>query len=228
MNFFSKLFGNPSKREFKLKFREIQKDVEQRTRPLADIGIAIVKASNYCLKGMKPFMNDTDKKRKQEREIYVFYEFIYFFMHMTMRYAFGRLSKPQIAKLQGFLGPIIVGASIDSFFIHWPEDLKGKMRSEFYEKLNDAEIEYSSSKELLSKDKPFTGDSLTSKLARNVTQLIGDSMNPVTMIAVVNVSVRALIDAKLDQLINTVAPALDRLTDDELSAFCENLRCQHR
>ncbi len=219
MSFFSKLFGNPTERELKLKFQEIQKDVEQRTRPLAEIGMAIVKASDYCFKEMKPFIDDTDEKRKQEREIYVFYEFIYFFMHMTMRYAFGRLSEPQITKLQGFLGPIIVGTAIDSFFFHWPEDLKGKMRSEFYEKLNNAEIEYSSSKELLSKDKPFTGDSLISKLSRNVTQLISDNMNPATMTAVVGVSTEALIDVKLDQLINTVAPTLDRLTDDDLSAF---------
>jgi len=119
----------------------IQNNVEERTCPLANIGMAIIKAADYCFKEMKPFIDADDEKRRQELEIYLFYEFIYFFMHMTMRSAFGRLSEPQIKKLQGYLGPIIVGTAINSFFLHWPEDLKEKLRSEFYEKLNDAELD---------------------------------------------------------------------------------------
>ena len=72
----------------------IQNNVEERTRPLANIGMAIIKAADYCFKEMKPFIDADDEKRRQELEIYLFYEFIYFFMHMTMRSAFGRLSEP--------------------------------------------------------------------------------------------------------------------------------------
>ncbi len=228
MNLFSTLFGTPTEKDLKRKFKDIQKETEQRMRPLGNIGMAIIKASDYCSTEMKAFIDDDNNTRRQEKEVYLLYEFVYFFMHMTMRYAFGRLSEPQIGKLQGSLGPIIVGTAIDSFFLHWPEDLKEKMRSEFYENLNNAELEYGTSKELLSKDEPFTGESLISKLARNVTEAIGDNMNPATMTTVVSVTINALIDIKLDQLICRVAPALDQLTDDDLATFSEYLKWQHQ
>ena len=148
MSLLSKLFPSSPERDLRRKFHAIQQETEQRMRPLASIGMAIIRASEDCSREMKPFI-DGDDKTRQEKKVYLFYEFVYFFMHMTMRYAFGQLSESQIRKLQGFLGPLIAGTAIDSFFLHWPEDLKDKMRSEFYNNLNNAELEYGTSKELL-------------------------------------------------------------------------------
>jgi hypothetical protein len=77
-----------------------------------------------------------------EREAFVFYEFIYFFMHLTMRHASTQLAESQLRTLQRYLGPLISSVAIDSYFAHWPDDLKQKMTSEFYDKLNEAESEY--------------------------------------------------------------------------------------
>jgi hypothetical protein len=208
MSLFSKLFGSPTEREIRRKFNTMHNDVELRTSTLGAIGVAIVKASNSCFEQMKPFINNTDHKKRQKLEVYLFFEFLYFFMHLTIRYAFSQLNEKQISKLQRYLGPMIVVTAIDTFFMHWPDDLKQKLRSEFYDKLNEAELDYSSSKELMSKNKPFTGDSLISKLARNVGQLIGDDMNPGTMMAAVDASTSALIEAKLDALVAKAATAL--------------------
>jgi hypothetical protein len=125
-----------------------------------------------------------------------------------MRTAFSQLNEQQIVKLQEYLAPVVVGTAVDTFCMHWPDDLKKKMMSDIYEKLNDAEIEYSSCEEMISTDKPFTGNALFSKLARNVAELTGNSMNPIVMAAVNHYSIHAYVDMKLDRLIRAASKVL--------------------
>ena len=168
---------------------------------LKKISLGIIKASHSCKKEISSMLQISDEKEKTEIEIYVFYEFIYFFMHMKLRMAFVHLTEEQIKNMQNFFGPIISSTAVDSFFQHWPGDLKEKIQSEFYEKLNDAEIEYSTCKELFSEEKPLTGNSLFSKLAQNISSLIEDNNNTATLTAVLDVSMQEFINMKLDDLI---------------------------
>jgi hypothetical protein len=133
-----------SEREMKRRLAEIEKQIQIENKPLGEIGVAIVQAATNC--------RDAAKASILEREIYIFYEFIYFFMHMTLRQAFGVLNATQMEKLQSYLGPLISSTAIDSYFAHWPDDLKQKMTNDFYEKLNESEMEYSESTKL---DNPF-------------------------------------------------------------------------
>jgi hypothetical protein len=73
------------------------------------------------------------------------------------------------------LEPLITRPAIDTFFDHWPEDIKSKMRSEFREKMNDAQNGYAECKVLVSESHPVTGDSLLSTFARNIAELCGNS-----------------------------------------------------
>ena len=208
MSIFNKLFLNQNEKDLKKKNSTIQKEVEIEIVPIRDIGLAIITASNNCAKEIQPFISAKNDKQKQETAIYIFNEFIYFFVHMTMRSSFSILSDQQMQKLQKLLGPLIIEVAIDTYFIHWPEDLKSKMSSEFYENLNDAELEYSKSRELFSKDNPLTSDSLFSKLARNVTELSGSSTNPLTMTYGISVSIKEFKEMKLDQLISKASKVL--------------------
>ena len=168
------------------------------------ISLAIIKASHNCKEEISSMLHMSDEKEKTEIEIHIFYEFIYFFMHMSLRASFARLTEEQIKKMQNFLGPIISSTAVDSFFQHWPNDLKEKIQSEFYENLNDAEIEYSTCKELFSEEKLLTGNSLFSKLAQNISNLIEDNNNPAILTAVLNVSMREFTDMKLDVLVENL------------------------
>jgi hypothetical protein len=208
MGMFSRLFGSPDERKAKRIISDATADVERITTPSGDIGVAIVKASHTCSQALKPMLNVADAKEKQQAEIYVFYEFIYFFMHLTMRSAVSQLTEQQIVGLQGFVGPLISSTAVDSFFAHWPENLKEKIRSDFYSKLNDAEIEYSTCKEFLSKESPLTGNSLFSKLARNVAELSGNPMNPATLVFVIGTALEAYRAMNLDYLVREAGKVL--------------------
>jgi hypothetical protein len=208
MGIFSKLFASPDERKVKRLYDESQERAKEFTKPLGAIGLAIVQAAKTCSEKLKSNINAPEKE-KQQAEMYVFFEFVYFFMHLTMRSAFSQLPEPQIRRLQSYLGPLICSTAIDSFVGHWPENLKKGMHSDFYSKLNDAEIEYSSCKELLS-EKPFTGNGLFEKLGLIVADLSGQQMNPVTIMLVIECSLDAYKSMNLDSLVSEAGKTLTK------------------
>jgi len=201
MSFISKIFG--AKRR-NLANKKTEQDVQRQLKPLGDIGMAIVQGSQKCSQGMKQMFKvpeGLDKSSPQNYpEIWVFYEFLYFFMHMTMRLASRRLREGQIQQLQNFLGPLLSSTAVDSFCRHWPDERKAKLRSEFYTNLNAAEIEYSKAKEFISKDPSMSGEASCSILARNVAEASGNKMTPPVLIAVIRSVTDAYAEMNLDKL----------------------------
>lgn len=143
MPVFSKLFGSPKEREAKKIFSELLTKVEKECEPMGEVGLAIVRASTNCRDAFKGQIQAATEKERLEREMYIFYEFIYFYMHIMLRHAEVQLIESQMEKLQNFLGPLISSVAIDSYCAHWPDDIKGKIIDEFYKKLNEALLEYS-------------------------------------------------------------------------------------
>ena len=208
MSMLSRLFGSSDDERARRIINRAEREAAETLQPLGNLAIAIAKASQDCAGQMKPMLDVPDGKEKKEAEVLVFYEFVYFFMHMTMRSASVQMTEQQIQKLQGYLGPLISSTAVDSFFAHWPEDMKKKIRDEFFDKLNDAEMEYSACKELLSEKNPLTGDSLFSKLARNVVELCGNSMNPAVLTLVISAGADAYKGLQLDTLVKNASKAL--------------------
>jgi len=216
MPIFSKLFGSSRQREIKKMLAVSHKQVQEEYKPLEELGEAIIQASVNCRDAVKELINTPSEKDRQQREIFVFYEFIYFYIHLTLRQAFGILTKEQTQKLQDYLGPLISSVAIDTYFAHWPEDLKQKMTDEFYQKINDAELEYTecadriqfdSSKEKQERIKDIFS-ALFLKLSSNVACLAyNDENNLPLTVPVTEVAMNEWIRMRLDKLIADVKQA---------------------
>ncbi len=141
--------------------------------PVADLAQRIVKASLFNAEALKASIQAEDEKDHTLRWFAVVCEFLYFFMHMTNRFAYGELGHERRCKVQDRLYPLIVRPTIESVFGHWPVNLKDKMEGEFIEKLGNAETEYGECKKLLDSGNPFAEDALFSKFARNMCELLG-------------------------------------------------------
>jgi hypothetical protein len=203
-------FGR-SERELKRRFAEIEERVRRENAPLGAVGLAIVQAATNAREEAKALIKATDEKDRIQREIYIFYEFIYFFMHMTMRQAFAGLTAARLEELQAYLGPLISSVAIDSYFAHWPQDRKERMIGEFYDKLNEAELEYTETTQF---ETEWQGDdrakaklrALFMKLAANVGNwAVDDESNLSVLPPVIEVSIREWKNMKLDSLIADVA-----------------------
>jgi hypothetical protein len=172
--------------------------------PFQALIAAIIRAANQCKERMKPFLPKTKTETDIiECEMHVFYEFLYFFMHMTNRSAHSEgFTGKQIEKLQESAYPDVITIAIDSFMFHWPEDLKATFRNEFYNHVNSAEMEYSTSKELLSKkNKPLTGDSLLAKLSRNVAAKMDKPYNPEVLFQATTIAFEELMKSNIRELV---------------------------
>ena len=129
-------------------------------------------------------------------------------MHLTNRFAFAQMDSNQHRKLQEYIGSIIVKSTVETLNQNWNDEFKSRMESEFYENLNIAEGEYSESKELWSDGKPYTGNSVFSILAHNITEESGHSMNPVTIVMVLSIATNEFSKMKLVELIKAAAKVL--------------------
>ena len=165
---FSETAGPPSRRALERILARVEAEVAQTYGPLGDLGIAIVTAAWDTQQRLGPAFGFSSSGRPSMPQMLLQYELLYFFSHLTLRTAFAEgFTGAQIGKLQTFLGPLIVSTAVDSFCLHWPEDLKKKMRSEVYERLNYAEMEYAECMSLSDPDDPLNRGTLIGRLATN-------------------------------------------------------------
>lgn len=141
--------------------------------PAGNLARRIVQSSLTDAEALKSSIRATDEKDHTQRWFAVVCEFLYFFMHLTNRFAYRELGHEKRCKVQDQLYPLIVRPTIESMFGHWPQNLKDGMERDFMEKLGDSEIEYADCKQLLDRDNPLAENALFSKFARNVCDLLG-------------------------------------------------------
>jgi hypothetical protein len=208
MKIFNKILSYKDKYNLKKKLVEIEKQIDHTYKPAKDICLSIVQAAENCKLILRTDLNFEDKKEKDLAEMLVFYEYLYFFIHLTLRLAFGKFTKTQIKKLREYMGPVIVGAAIDSYTIDWPKDLKEGVKKEFYDKLNQAELEYSECRVILDRDKPFSDNALFTKLAKNITELTGHNNNPLKIVEIILTSMEEYAKMDLNKLVDEAANTL--------------------
>lgn len=183
-------------------------DMFKKHSGINDLAIAIVDTSYKC---GQEFKEPIDKKfGKDSKEamlnwVKVQYEFLFFFCHLAMRSALSQLGNDKRTKLQKLIGPILSTSTTEAWVGHWPEDLKERIKTDFFNNINVAELDYSECKGgLLVKDQPFSKDGLFSRLAINIAQLSGYENNPGIILQCESVAVKNFGEMKLDKLINAV------------------------
>jgi hypothetical protein len=147
-------WGNSRKHQVEELFEKAKRDTERQYAPINKVAMAILQAATNSRDNAKQWIQAPTEEKRMEKEILVFFEFVYFYMHVTVREAVTALSVPQKQKLLEYLEQLIPPVAIDSYCAHWPTALKEKMVSEFIEKQCDAEGEYT---ELIKKSKPEEG-----------------------------------------------------------------------
>jgi hypothetical protein len=210
MGFFKKLFGKGDSRAVKLARKALYQG-EKGSEPYRVLGFAIIEAANRCLERIEPFFLPGKAKTEAHlTEFYVFNEFLYFFMHMSNRAAFseGFNEQERNAFLEK-LFPVLIATVIDLFAEDLPEEIKGRFRGEFYNNVHFAEIGYSTSKELVSKEsKPSGGDSLLAKLSRNVGAKMDKQYNQEVLTQVTLAAFEELKKADIPKLVASIRTAL--------------------
>jgi hypothetical protein len=131
-------------RETKRLIQEAESRVHGEYDPIAVLGMEMLKAAAECRDRTKKFISIDGEPNRTEREAYLFFEHLYFFWFLgTMAAAF-YLTDEKLAQTFDFLGELLPSSAVDSYFAHWPNELRSKMKQDFRDKMSTAAGEYES------------------------------------------------------------------------------------
>jgi hypothetical protein len=221
MSVFDKLFGKSRDESPETRFKRVLEELrtaDPKMGPLYAVSLTIVTAAWETYQRLAPVLKFSNEEPKP-RQAYLLYELVFFFSHVTLRSAVaGGLTDAQIKKLQGYLLPSLSTVAVKTFFGHWSEDLKNRIRSEFCDNLNAAEVDYAPCRDLLSKE-PLESDTLFGRLGLRAAAAWGEPLNPVVMVAVKTSAIPVFLHAYPDTLMNNVGASIDALSPDEFEGM---------
>lgn len=192
----------------------VRADVDAAYGPLGNLTRAIIQAANDTEHEFSPTLGIALEGTPTQQRMLVFYELIYFYAHLTLRYTVrGGLSETQIRKLREFVWPLLASTAVDAFCKHWPDDVKREIQNEFFEKMDNTEVEYSQCAVIWSKEQPFSGTNVFSRLATNIAALLDQDRNPGTMMAVLGAAAHSFEAMHLSNKIAKVAATIDRVRE---------------
>jgi hypothetical protein len=136
-------FRGKEQRRIEDLLKESKTNVDREYGPISKIGVEIFRAANGSKDRTKYLIQIHDEKERLEREIYLYFEALYFFTFFGTMHVSLFLSDSQAGKTLDYLSSVIPPAAIDSYFAHWPDELKRRMTKEFVDKLTAQYKEYS-------------------------------------------------------------------------------------
>ncbi|MCH7819631.1 MAG: hypothetical protein IIB40_08720 [Candidatus Marinimicrobia bacterium] len=161
-----------------------------------------------CAEQLKDYIARLPEKELQERRIYVSLEFTYFWMHVTNRMAYDEIGNENRIKLQRELGLSVIEPIVETLFNHWPENMRQNILLEIFDKLNEAEMEYSNVQNLLPEGDLYKDESIFSRLAMNVAQLFDQAQDSELITTILNHTINTFSEIDLKNLINAAAMEL--------------------
>jgi hypothetical protein len=152
----------------------------------------VFEMSLLCAEALKPDLEKKfgkGSKTFNSKYVPVLFEFMYFFLHLTDRYAFDQLGHERRNKLYDQLVPTTIDAMIKNSFGHsCPKNIRDGIEKDFYSNLSNAQMDYGSCKELLLDPKDDTrtleklksgakSKSMVGQLTDNLSQIIEGEIN---------------------------------------------------
>ena len=174
-------------------WRKIIKDTEKRTAPIHALSKAILEGSLSMANSLRPSMAFQTKEENEKNWVYVLFEFQYLLFHLVSRLAAIEVGPEKRSALLEDIGPLVIEPTIKSVFGHWPDDLRNKIKSEYYENLANSEYEYGTCKQLLNDESVENmNDTVIWRFGKNVAQVMGNEHNPGLIIDIQWILVKGL------------------------------------
>ena len=132
----------------------------------------------------------------------ILFEFIYFYLHLTDRFAFGHMNEEQRGSLMIELEELCIAAAVDAVFLKWPEDKKEKVKAECMGNFYISVAEYSKYKKWLPEKDEGAKGTLLWEFGKKITELAGQELS--FKLAVMQIVTNSLKDLDIKSFINRV------------------------
>ncbi|MEA1939106.1 MAG: hypothetical protein U9N03_00385 [Candidatus Caldatribacteriota bacterium] len=134
----------------------------------------------------------------------ILFEFIYFYLHLTDRFASGHMNEEQRGNLMIELEKLSIAATVDAVFLKWPKDkkeiIKKKCMGNFYIRV----AEYSKYKKWLPKKGEGAKGTLLWEFVKTIAKLVGQEHRGDFILGIMQTLTNSLKDLDIKSFINRV------------------------
>jgi hypothetical protein len=205
-------------RQFRLGITSLVKYETPEVRAGLALQHVLILTACQCLEAVKQLVKTTDEKERSTKYYALASEFFAFLIHLVNRRMYSDYGDSIGEKWQNDLMPKYIEAFVKQWCVpHGPSEddyrkiyfeFKDRLCSDLFHNANVAEADYAPCRGLLAEDnKIFTGDSLFSRLARNIAQMVGTE-NPIEQAMVYFSSFEIFLKTGFTDWINEAAQEL--------------------
>jgi hypothetical protein len=134
----------------------------------------------------------------------ILFEFIYFYLHLIDRFAFGLMNEEQRGSLMTDFEEVCITAAVDAVCLRWPEDIKEKIKEECMGNFYISMAEYSKCKKWLSEKNEGAKGTLLWEFDKTIVKLAGQEWESGFMLAVMQIVTNSLKDLDIKSFINRI------------------------
>jgi hypothetical protein len=188
---------------------KIVKETHKKTEPIYALSKAILEGSLSMANSLRPSMNFKTQEEDEKNWVYVLFEFQYLLLHLVSRFSVIQVGPEKRSDLLEDIGPLVIEPNIEAIFGHWPDDLKNKIESEYYENLAESEFEYGSCKTVMSdKDVENMNDIVMHRFGKNVARVMGAEHNLGLILDIQHTLIKGIENIHLKKLLEQVYAVL--------------------
>ncbi len=134
----------------------------------------------------------------------ILFEFIYFYLHLTDRFAFEHINDEQREILMIDLGELCITAAVDAVFLKWPEDKKEKIKEKYMGNFNISVAEYSKYKKWLPEKDEGAKGTLLWEFVKTIAKLVGQEHRVGFKLSITQMVSNSIKDLNIKSFINRV------------------------
>ena len=134
----------------------------------------------------------------------ILFEFIYFYLHLTDRFAFGHMNEEQRGSLMIELEELSITAAVDAVCLGWPEDKKERIKEECMGNFYISVAEYSKCKKWLPEKDEGAKDTLLWEFGKTIAKLAEQEHAVIFKLTVAQTVTNSLKDLDIKSFIKRV------------------------
>lgn len=140
-------------------------------KPIVDLYLGIVRAACNTAKEIEETLGLNQGMDSFLSRMQLLVEAFAFFLHMSNRITHRLYGDDAVFKIQNEIYPLVLDLLIEGNMGHWPDEIKSRMRGEFIDNLNNAEIEYSGCREFLDEHDLLAQSATCTRFGANIVEL---------------------------------------------------------
>lgn len=166
---------------------------DDKTKLISEYARELIKKSSESAKAIRDKKNETSDMTDEEW-MKVFFEFLYFFLHLTDRNAFGVLDEKRRGKIMSELEILTIPLAVQTVCQSWPDEMVEKIKEECMHNFFVSMDEYGKYKKWFPEKEEGMKDTLIWEFSKNIARFATEESDLIILMLATEVTVQSYTD----------------------------------